>query len=202
MQLYPPTLGVILAGGLARRMGGGDKGLTLVGGKAVLEHVRDRMAPQVAALVLNANGDPARFSALGLRVLADDMAGNPGPLAGLAVALDQAASIAGIDWVVSMACDTPLIPVDLVSRLHAGRGTASGAVATSAGRRHPTAALWAVSCRLAIRSALAMEDDRRVDGVARRLGFAEVDWPVLPFDPFLNLNHPSDIASAEAILAR
>jgi molybdopterin-guanine dinucleotide biosynthesis protein A len=201
MQDHPPTLCVILAGGLSRRMGGGDKGLVRVAGKPVLAHLRERLMPQVVTLALNANGDPGRFSALGLTVLADGVAGNPGPLAGILAALDHGASIDGIDWVVSVPCDTPFVPVDLVARLHAGRGDAPGAVATSAGRRHPTVALWSVSSRIAIRTALVAEGIRRVEEVAGRLRFAEVEWPDLPFDPFLNLNRPADIDAAEAILA-
>src|SRR4051812_26064111 len=115
---HPPTLGVILAGGLARRMGGGDKGLVDVGGRAMLAHTIARMKPQVSLLILNANGDPARFAPFGLRVVADGVPGHPGPLAGVLAALDDAAAQPGFEWVAVAPCDAPFLPYDLVAGLH------------------------------------------------------------------------------------
>jgi molybdopterin-guanine dinucleotide biosynthesis protein A len=198
---HPPTLGVILAGGLARRMGGGDKGLRPVAGHSIMARLRGRLEPQVTSTILNANGDPGRFADLGLVVVPDDVAGRPGPLAGILAALDHAALVADVGWLVSVPCDAPFVPSDLVVRLHAGRGTARGAVAVSAGRRHPTVALWPTSSRATVRRALVDDAVRRVDAVAARLGLAEVEWPAEPFDPFANVNRPEDIALAEAILA-
>ncbi|MBV9219614.1 MAG: molybdenum cofactor guanylyltransferase MobA, partial [Methylobacteriaceae bacterium] len=144
------TCGVILAGGLARRMGGGDKCLLPIAGRPMLAHVVERLAPQCARLVLNANGDPGRFAAYGLPVVADDVSGFAGPLAGILAGLDWAATEApGLAWVVSVAADTPFVPVDLVARLHAGRKAekADLACASSAGRTHPVNALWPIAVR-------------------------------------------------------
>jgi molybdopterin-guanine dinucleotide biosynthesis protein A len=200
MPHHPPTLGVILAGGQARRMGGGDKGLRSLGGRSIMARLRGRIEPQVRSIILNANGDPGRFADLGLVVVPDDIAGQPGPLAGILAALDHASTVADVDWLVSVPCDAPFVPPDLVVRLHAARGTAQGAVAVSAGRRHPTVALWPISSRATLRRALVDDAVRRVDAVVARLGLAEVEWPAEPFDPFVNVNHPEDVAAAEAIL--
>ncbi|MDQ0394245.1 molybdenum cofactor guanylyltransferase MobA [Labrys monachus] len=195
------VLGVVLAGGLSRRMGGGDKGLADLGGASILERIVRRMAPQVAALVLNANGDPARFGALGLAVVPDDVADFPGPLAGVLAALDHAAA-AGFAQVVAVPCDAPFLPADLVARLQAGACEGNGAVAVSGGRRHPAVALWPVALRVALRRALLEEDQRRVEIILRRHGFVEVEWAAAPFDPFANVNDPEGLAQAAAVVAR
>lgn len=201
MDALPHTLGIILAGGLARRMGGGDKGLLDLGGRAMLARAVARLAPQVSLLVLNANGDPARFAAFGVPVVADGVPGHPGPLAGVLAGLDAAAAGPGIDWVAVAPCDAPFLPQDLVAGLHRAR-RGSGAVAVSGGRAHPTAALWPVACRQALRRALVEEGVRRVATMIERLGFAEAEWPAEPFDPFVNVNDPEGLASAERLLAR
>ena len=162
-------LGVILAGGLATRMGGGDKGLLQLGGQSLLAHVIDRLAPQVAGLALNANGDPARFADLGLPVLPDSIAGYAGPLAGVLAGLDWAAG-QGADCIVTAAADTPFFPRDLVDRLMlAAKGQAhplvlattprigDAALKSGGGRRvnrHPTFGLWPVALRDDLRAAL------------------------------------------------
>ncbi|WP_169306072.1 molybdenum cofactor guanylyltransferase [Sulfitobacter sp. 15WGC] len=109
-------LGVILAGGQATRMGGGDKGLLPLGQGTLLSSVIDRLEPQVAGLALNANGDAARFADLGLPVLADSIEGFAGPLAGVLAGLDWAAE-QGAESIVTAAADTPFFPCDLVPRL-------------------------------------------------------------------------------------
>ncbi|HEY8609869.1 MAG TPA: molybdenum cofactor guanylyltransferase MobA, partial [Roseomonas sp.] len=149
----PPTLGVVLAGGLARRMGGGDKTLLPLNGRPMLAHLLDRLSPQVAAVVLNANGDPSRFAiaAPGLPVVPDGVPGFPGPLAGILAGMDHAAGL-GLDWVLSVPGDTPLIPSDLAARLHQGR--APIACAASCGRVHPPVALWPVMLRWDLRAAI------------------------------------------------
>ncbi|MBP0578457.1 molybdenum cofactor guanylyltransferase MobA [Labrys sp. LIt4] len=194
------VMGVILAGGLSRRMGGGDKGLSLLDGRTILERIAARLRPQVAALFLNANGDARRFKALGLSILPDGVPDFPGPLAGVLAGLDHAAQ-AGFDEVAVVPCDAPFLPADLVTRLRAGTQAGRGAVAVSAGRRHPTAALWPVHLRTALRKALVEEDQRRVETFLRRHDFAEVVWPAEPFDPFANVNDPGGMAEAEALLA-
>ncbi|MGH7075571.1 MAG: molybdenum cofactor guanylyltransferase MobA [Stellaceae bacterium] len=196
------TLGIILAGGRARRLGGQDKSLLPLGGRPLLAHVIDRAKPQVAALALSANGDPARFADFGLPVLADAVPGFAGPLAGILAALDWAAARPGIACVASFACDTPFFPRDLVARLAAARGREHAAIASAAaaGRVHPVFALWPVEQRAALRRALEEEGLRKVDAWTARHPFARVEFPALPIDPFFNINTSADLARAEALL--
>jgi molybdopterin-guanine dinucleotide biosynthesis protein A len=197
-------VGVLLAGGLARRMGGGDKGLRTVGGVPILQRVADRLRPQVATLIVNANGDPARFSGLGAAVVPDDLPDRPGPLAGVLAALDWAAAHApGATHVVSAPTDGPFLPPDLVARLEAARraGGVPLACARSDGQAHPVVALWAVALRDDLRRALAVEGLRKIDAWTARHGIAHADWPVDPWDPFFNVNSPEELAAAEAVLA-
>ena len=200
----PPVLGVILAGGLARRMGGGDKALRPLGGATLLDRVIARAAPQVSALCLNANGDPARFARWGLPVVPDDVPGAPGPLAGILAALDRAATVPPeCGLVASFPCDAPFIPRDLVARLAAARRDqgAEIAVAASAGRVHPVVALWPAALRHDLRRALVEEGIRKVERWAGRHGYAVVEFACDPIDPFLNGNTPEDLAKAEQLLA-
>lgn len=199
----PPTLGVILAGGLARRMGGGDKPLALLGGRPLLDHVIERLRPQCQELILNANGDPARFAATGLPVVPDDLPGFPGPLAGILAALDWAAEKRpDIDWIVSVAGDSPFLPADYVQRLHAARSSAGTplACARTDGRTHPVNGLWPVALRHDLRRALVEEDMRKIDRWTARHGVALADWPSEPVDPFFNVNTPDELAAAERLL--
>jgi molybdopterin-guanine dinucleotide biosynthesis protein A len=199
------TPGVLLAGGLARRMGGGDKPMQIIGGRSILERVIARLKPQCDGLVLNANGDPARFAAFGLAVLADNVANFPGPLAGILAALDWAAAHRpDVEWVLSTAADCPFLPHDLVARLHTARATedADLAVASSGGQSHPVIGLWRVDLRQALRHALVVEDIRRIDRFTARYRLATVTWPVDPVDPFFNANTPDDIATAERLATR
>ncbi|MDQ4136060.1 MAG: molybdenum cofactor guanylyltransferase MobA [Pseudomonadota bacterium] len=201
----PPTIGVLLAGGLARRMGGGDKPMRMIAGRPILERVIARLAPQCDGLILNANGDPARFAFTGLPVVEDSVPGFAGPLAGILAGLDWAAvHRPDVAWVVSVAADTPFLPHDLVSRLHAAREAAGTALACaeSDGQAHPVNALWAVSLREDLRHALVVEDLRKIDRWTARHGIARAAWPTEPYDPFFNANAPEDIAAAEALLAR
>ena len=186
---------VILAGGLSRRIGGGDKGLLPWGGGTLLSAVVARLEPQAAPVALNANGDPARFAALRLPVLPDSVPGHPGPLAGLLAALDWAEAL-GSPQVLTVPCDAPFLPLDLAPRLLAA---GSPAVAASAGRTHPVAGLWPVALRDALREALAA-GERRIGAFAAAQDPTSVDFPVLPGspDPFLNLNTPEDWAAARA----
>jgi molybdopterin-guanine dinucleotide biosynthesis protein A len=200
----PSIAGVLLAGGLARRMGGGDKPLRMIGGRKLLELVIERMRPQVAALVLNANGDPARFAAYGLPVIADSVADNPGPLAGVLAGLDWAAdNRPDCSMVVSVATDAPFLPRDLVSRLYA-QMIAEGAdlaCAASGGQAHPVIGLWPVRLRADLRHALADEDIRKVDVWTARYRLATVPFSDQPIDPFFNANQPQDLERAEALLS-
>lgn len=200
-----PVLGLILAGGLARRMGGGDKPLRKVAGKPILDHVIARLAPQCAGLVLNANGDPARFAAYGLPVVADGVAGFAGPLAGILAGLDwAAANRPDVDDVLAVAADTPFLPHDLALRLLDARLLAGAplACAASGGWTHPVIGLWPVSLREDLRHALVVDDERKIDRWTARHGCVAVDWPVDPVDPFFNANAPDDLAEAERLWAR
>jgi molybdenum cofactor guanylyltransferase len=205
MNDNPLTLGVILAGGLARRMGGGDKPLREIGGRTILERIIARLAPQCDGLILNANGDPARFESLGLPVVADQAPGFAGPLAGLLAALDwTAAHRPAVAWVVSAAGDCPFLPRDLVAHLHQARigVDAQLAIAASGGRRQPVIGLWSVDLRDDLRRALVVEDRRKVgDWIARHL-FAIAEWPNALVDPFFNVNNAEDLAEAERLAAR
>ncbi len=179
-------------------MGGGDKTLRTLAGRPILVHIVARLAPQVAGLVLSANGDPARFAAFGLDVLPDALAGHPGPLAGLLAGLDHAASL-GHRWLVSVPADAPFLPLDLVARLQRAQWEADApmAVAASAARIHPVAALWPLDMREPIRAALAA-GQRRVMALTEHAAVAA--WPDTPVDPFMNINTLDDLAAAEAVI--
>lgn len=183
-------------------MGGGDKGLLLLGGRALLDHVLARLRQQVGRLVLSANGDPARFAQWDLPVVADTVPDRPGPLAGL---------LAGMQWtrqhcpevadVVTVPTDTPFLPPDLVARLHAARDGVGApiALAASAGRLHPTIGLWPMRLESRLADALA-GGERRVGAWALAQGAAVADYPTAGFDPFMNINRPEELAEAERLL--
>lgn len=198
----PATLGVLLAGGLARRMGGCDKTLRVIGGRTILGRIIKRLAPQCDELVLNANGDPGRFASFDVPVLADTVEGSVGPLAGILAALDwAAANRPEIAWVLSVAADCPFLPHDLVARLHEARIAlgAQLAVASSHGRAHPVIGLWAVELRDDLRRALVVDDCRKIDSWTMRYRLATVAWPTEPFDPFFNANTVEDIVEAQRL---
>jgi molybdopterin-guanine dinucleotide biosynthesis protein A len=201
---HPPTIGAILAGGLARRMGGGDKPLMNIGGRTILERVAVRLAPQCDGLILNANGDPSRFEALGLPVVADSVEGFAGPLAGVLAALDWTAISRPIaQFVVSIAGDCPFPPADLVARLHAARSESRAelAVAASGGRAHPVIGLWPVALREALRRALIVEGCRKVDAWTARYPLATAAWPIGDRDPFFNVNTIEELKEAARLAA-
>jgi molybdenum cofactor guanylyltransferase len=199
-------VGLLLAGGLSRRMGGGDKALRLLGGRSLLERVIDRLRPQTTALVLNAHGDPGRFAAYGLPVVADSMPDFAGPLAGI---------LAGLDWtavhrpdcpvVASVATDAPFLPEDLVERLVQGMAAAGAelACAASGGQSHPVIGLWPVRLRDELRRAMIEEGIRKVDVWTARYRLATVPFPeVAGIDPFFNANRPEDLDRAAVLLDR
>lgn len=198
----PPTLGVLLAGGLARRMGGGDKPMKTIGGLTILERVIARLAGQCDGLILNANGDPSRFASFALPVVSDTVEGFAGPLAGVLTALDWAAAHRpGVEWVLSAATDCPFLPRDLVVRLQHARAEAGAqlAVAASGDQTHPVIGLWNVALRGELRHALVVEDIRKIDRWTARYKLATVTWPTTPIDPFFNANTVEDIAEAERL---
>lgn len=199
----PRIAGVLLAGGRSRRMGGGDKCLRRLGGQTILARVVARARPQVSALMLNANGDPSRFSAYDLPVIGDVVGGFAGPLAGVLTGLDWAAANApDCDWLASFATDAPFFPDDLVARLLAvvEEQGADMACAASGGRHHPVFGLWPVRLREALRSAMIAEEVRKVDAWTGRYGLAVASFSSAPVDPFFNTNRPEDLETAIRML--
>jgi molybdopterin-guanine dinucleotide biosynthesis protein A len=199
------VFGVLLAGGLGRRMGGGDKFLRWVNGKPLLTHVIERASPQVAGLVISANGDPGRFGQFALLpVAADVVEGFAGPLAGILTGLEWVrAHVPGCAWVASFATDTPFLPRDLVVRLmtQVRREGAEIGCAASGGRTHPVFGLWPVAIAPSLREALMAEGMRKVDAWTGRYRVATVDFSNEPCDPFFNINRPEDLQEAERLLA-
>ena len=194
--------GVVLAGGLARRMGGGDKPLREIGGQTILARVIARLKPQCECLLLSANGDPLRFAPFGLPVIADAVNDHPGPLAGILAGLDWAAARRpDAQWILSAPGDCPFLPRDLVARLRqaVSAQNAELAVAASQGRSHPVIGLWKVGLRDALRHALVDEGLRKVEAWTQRYRAATVVWLAEPLDPFFNVNTLEDLAEAERL---
>jgi molybdopterin-guanine dinucleotide biosynthesis protein A len=195
----------VLAGGLARRMGGGDKARISIGGTSILRRVLACLTPQCSRVIINANGDPARFADTGLPVVADSVPDFAGPLAGILAGLDWAAANApAIEWLVSVPGDCPFLPKDLVTRLHEARASSNVplACARSGEWRHPVVGLWPVKLREDLRHALASEGLHKIELWTARHGIAIAEWTAVPFDPFFNVNTPEDAAQAEAIAAK
>ncbi|MBO9406415.1 molybdenum cofactor guanylyltransferase MobA [Shimia sp. R9_1] len=197
-------LGVILAGGQATRMGGGDKGRLMLGQRSILEHVIERLEPQVAGLALNANGDAARFEDLDLPVLPDSMEGYPGPLAGVLAGLDWAAE-QGADAIVTAAADTPFFPCDLVPRLLLAAEDKQHTLALSASRepdgkvwRQPTFGLWPVALRDDLRASL-QEGLRKVVLWTDKHDAGQAIFAQTGVDPFFNVNTPDDLQEARRL---
>jgi molybdopterin-guanine dinucleotide biosynthesis protein A len=196
-------LGVVLAGGKASRMGGGDKSLLPLAGRRVIDHVLERLQLQVSDLALNANGDPTRFTEFGLPVVADSVSEFPGPLAGVLAGLDWAAE-QGVDHILTVAADTPFFPMDLRSRLEQARVLQAKPIALAATQgfgklyRHPTFGLWPVSLRDDLRQALAT-GMRKVVLWTDQHGAAETLFSSDGYDPFFNINTPEDLVKAEAM---
>jgi molybdopterin-guanine dinucleotide biosynthesis protein A len=201
----PPTLGLVLAGGLARRMGGGDKARIKIGSASILQRVLACLSPQCSRVIINANGDATRFADTGLPVVADSVPDFAGPLAGILAGLDWAAqNTPNLEWLVSVPGDCPFLPRDLVTRLHEARATANVrlACARSGEWRHPVVGLWPVKLREDLRHALVDENLHKIELWTARHGIAIAAWPTTPIDPFFNVNTPKDVAQAEAIAAK
>lgn len=209
MDANQTVAGVVLAGGLSRRMGGGDKTLLDLGGRSMLARVIDRLAPQVSALAINANGDPSRFAAFGLPVVADPVEGFVGPLAGVLAGLRWASAAApAASHIVTVSGDAPFIPTDLVLRLATalGHGRAGIAIARSNGELHPVIGLWPVRLADDLEAAVT-GGTRKVLAWTDRHGTVPVDFPLVRIgdetvDPFLNANTPEELDEARRLLAR
>jgi len=202
-ETAPAVIGLLLAGGQSRRMGGGDKCLRLLGGETILARIVASVRPQVRQLILNANGDPTRFGPFGLPIVADSVGGFAGPLAGVLAGLDWAAAHApACPWVASVPTDAPFLPADLVARLHAAvEAGAELACAASGGQAHPVVGLWPVRLRDDLRLALTVEQIHKVDIWTARYRLATVEFAIAAVDPFFNTNRPEDLAEAERMLA-
>jgi molybdopterin-guanine dinucleotide biosynthesis protein A len=199
-----PVIGVILAGGQAQRMGGGDKCMRALGDRPLLAHVIKRLRPQVDRLVLNANGDPARFAGFGLPVIPDSVPDFAGPLAGVLAGMDWAvAELPEAHYIVTAPADGPFLPRDLVAHLAKAilDEDAELAVAASAGQPYPVVGLWPVRLRAELRRALVEEDVHKVDAWTARYRRVTASFPAAPVDPFFNANTPEDLAKAERLLA-
>jgi len=202
----PATLGLVLAGGLARRMGGGDKALIEIGGVTILDRVLATLSGQCTGIIINANGDPARFADTGLTVVPDSVPGFAGPLAGILAGLDWLAQQNnGIEWMMSVPGDCPFLPDDLVERLHKARRQMGAGVPLACARsgdwRHPVVGLWPLALRDDLRKALVDEDLRKIEVWTARHGIAIAEWADQPVDPFFNVNTPEDAAKAAKIAA-
>jgi molybdenum cofactor guanylyltransferase len=200
----PLTLGLVLAGGLARRMGGGDKARIMIGGVSILDRVLATLSGQCTGIIINANGDPERFADTGLTVVPDSVPDFVGPLAGILAGLDWLkAQNNGVEWMVSVPGDCPFLPDDLVERLHQARrqlGSGVGLACARSGEwRHPVVGLWSLALREDLRKALVEEGLRKIDILMERHGVAFADWPDQPIDPFFNVNSPEDAERAERI---
>jgi molybdenum cofactor guanylyltransferase len=201
------VVGVLLAGGLSRRMGGGDKCLRDLAGKPMLQHVIDRFGPQVAALIINANGDPSRFARFGLPVVPDTIVGFAGPLAGVLAGMGWAIrNKPEARWVATVSTDAPFLPLDLVWRFLAAVEDRPAAIALAAsnGEVHPVIGLWPVALVDDLESALE-GGVRKVLQWTDRHGTVVVDFPFLRFhgrliDPFFNANTPEELDEARALI--
>lgn len=211
MDAYEPIVGVLLAGGRSTRFGGGDKALASLGGVTLIALAAERLAVQVDALVVSANGDPERFSALGLPVIADDtspgVAGYSGPLAGLLAGMAWAGvTYPKAKFVVTAAADTPFFPRNLVARLgEAAHASGKPAIAASAGGVHPVFALWPIGLSTVLRADLEA-GKRKALAFAHEQGAVEVMFEPETLggrilDPFFNINRQEDFAEAERLLA-
>jgi len=201
----PKPLGLVLAGGLARRMGGGDKARIRIGEQTILERVLAGLKPQCGKVIINANGDPERFADTGLPVVADSVPDFAGPLAGILAGLDwAAANDPAVTDIVSVPGDCPFLPADLVTKLSAARAAQKAplACARSGDWRHPVVGLWPVALRDDLRRALIEEGLHKIEVWTARHGVAIADWPAAPVDPFFNVNTPEDAAEATRLAAQ
>ena len=198
-------IGVLLAGGLSRRMGGGDKSLLTLRGKTILQRTIDRITPQVSDLVLNANGSPSRFKKFGLPVVADLIHGNLGPLVGILSGMEWCKRhLPESKWLVTLPTDAPFLPVNMVSDMFEQLRVDGSDIACAASnsRTHPPFAIWRNSLSVDLRRAITEEGIRKIDSWTERYVVSHVDFTAKGFDPFFNINHPKDLKEARNILDR
>jgi len=198
-----PIVGILLAGGQARRFGGGDKCLKILNGQSLLHRVIERAVPQVNTLILNAPGDGQRFGGIDLDLIEDCIEGGLGPLAGILTGMEWAKAYApNAQWLASFATDAPFLPLDMVARLQdeAGQHHAKIAVARSNGRSHPVFALWRIDLALDLRISMVEQGMRKVMTWVESQDHVVVDFPVDPVDPFFNINTEHNLREAEDLL--
>jgi molybdenum cofactor guanylyltransferase len=198
-------VGVVLAGGLATRMGGGDKCLKeLVAGVTLLDVVMGRLKRQVGEVAINANGEPSRFAKFDCPVLADDVKGYAGPLAGVLAGLEWAADF-GATHVLSVAGDTPFFPDNLNVELSAAKGVSGLSIAASHDEdgklwRQPTFGLWPVALKDDLRHALCVDGVRKIVIWTQKHQAGQAVFSTENgIDPFFNVNTPDDLAAAQKI---
>lgn len=194
-------LGVVLAGGLSRRMEGQEKALMKIGGKPLITHVADRFSRQVPQVLINANGDPDRYDFLGLPVQADTVAGFAGPLAGVLAAMRWAQENSNATHIVTAAADTPFFPDDYVDQMmnSVQMDTVEIVIARSNDRNHPVFALWPVRLADDLEHFLTVEKENKVMLFADRYSVSTVTFEARDIDPFFNVNTPADLEQAEVI---
>jgi molybdenum cofactor guanylyltransferase len=190
-------LGAIIAGGKSSRMGGQEKAFLELGGQTLISHIVQRLAPQVDEIIINANGEAARFQLTGLAVVADQIASGGTPLAGLEAVLSHATEY-GFDAVISVPSDTPFLPHDFVARLSGP----NAAIAVSAGQEHYLTGFWPSSLAADLRDEITQKGLRRMQDWVRICGARKVEWDAAPFDPFFNINTREDLALAKHWLER
>jgi molybdopterin-guanine dinucleotide biosynthesis protein A len=203
-----PIIGVLLAGGQSRRMGGGDKCLKALAGRSLLKRIMERLAPQVGEMILNANGDPARFSQFDLPVTADPVEGYAGPLAGVLAGIHWTqANRPEAKWIITAATDTPFFPKDLVACLRSSAGDTYPAIvlASYKSRPQPVFGLWPTALADDLEEALRSGIRKVLDWTDRH-STTFVDFPSASgaggeIDPFFNANRPEDMAEAERLVA-
>lgn len=204
MSISQSVVGVILAGGLAKRMGGGDKCLLPLAGKTLLQRTVERAQPQVGSLLLNANGSSLRFARTRLPVIPDVFPNNLGPLAGIHAGLKRMHDDnPNAEWLASFASDTPFFPTDLVERLRGATAASKSllAVAASKNRIHPIFSLWHASLLEKVEQQLQSGDIPRLQDWVKQQNMVQVEFAADAFDPFLNINTPQDLYAAEPIAA-
>jgi molybdopterin-guanine dinucleotide biosynthesis protein A len=197
-------VGILLAGGKSRRMGGGDKCLLQLGGKTILQHAIDRATPQVGNLILNINGDPDRFSHYNLNIVSDDIGNFAGPLAGVLTGMHWVKeNHPECKWIVTFPTDTPFFPMDLASQLYdaVSDNKAELACAASGGRHHPVFGIWPVNLFAALKVAMIDNGVRKIDDWTSGYNMKTVKFEFRKIDPFFNINRPEDLQYAETQFA-
>ena len=197
--------GIILAGGLSRRMGGGDKGLLMLGKTTIIERVIDKISPQVGSLAININGDSSRFPDYKLPIIPDSIKGYLGPLSGILAGMEWAFKN-GNRYIATVAADTPFLPDDFIKRLHAMVKSKNLNIGIAASRIlsgddvfiHPTFGIWEVALKDDLRDALA-NDTRKIMFWAKKfkLDYYYFDTSDKLSDPFFNINTPDDLEEAK-----